>query len=401
MTKKAIVAGSIALDIVMKLPDVNPGQIQSIFSQGKITNLSGVHMYLGGETGNTGLAMSKMGIPVTVACKIGHDHPGKMIQEIFSEYDLDSRIKIADHANSTVAISVTPPGMDKISFLYKGAGQTFMWEDVPADSLASADLFHFGYPTAMDHLFADEGSEFLKIFSEAKKFGITTSVDTTLPDLNSPAGQVHWKSILEKVLPFVDIFVPSIEETLFMLDRDQYIREVERVGGGNMVDHIDPNQVAEIGSSLIAMGPKIVLIKMGKQGLYLKTADKNSFTSFGRAAPVKFDDWYDRELWDPALDTEPIRSTTGAGDTAIAGFLSAFLQGEKPERALEIASMAASLCISSYDTVSKIGKLSEIKALLDQKPGHPRLPVSLNPENWQKSRDFPIFHSRQDHQIDC
>jgi sugar/nucleoside kinase (ribokinase family) len=299
-----------------------------------------------------------------------------------------------DDCNSTVSITLTPPGMDKISFLSKGAGQNFLWEDVPAKSMEQADLFHFGYPTAMDLLFAREGAEFFKMFSKAKETGVTTSVDMTLPDLESKAGKLHWLGILQKTLPFVDIFMPSIEETLFMLDRDKYIHFVQDIGEDNMIDHIDPNTISDIGDTLLAMGPKIVVVKMGKQGLYLRTAPKEEFISFGRALSANSDRWFNRELWDPAFHTDPIRSTTGAGDTAIAGFLASFLRGDPPEIALEIASISASLCIGSYDTVSRIGKLSELDDFLEQEL--PKLTVRLNSEIWQRHISDPVYSSIRD-----
>ena len=35
-------------------------------------------------------------------------------------------------------------------------------------------------------------------------------------------GKLDFRTILKRVLPFTDIFVPSIEELMFMLDRDKY-----------------------------------------------------------------------------------------------------------------------------------------------------------------------------------
>ena len=41
-------------------------------------------------------------------------------------------------------------------------------------------------------------------------------------DGESEAGKADWKEILSRVLPYVDFFVPSIEELCFMLDRERY-----------------------------------------------------------------------------------------------------------------------------------------------------------------------------------
>lgn len=39
------------------------------------------------------------------------------------------------------------------------------------------------------------------------------------PDPTSEAGRKDWNRILERVLPYVDIFLPSLEEILYMIDR--------------------------------------------------------------------------------------------------------------------------------------------------------------------------------------
>ena len=48
-------------------------------------------------------------------------------------------------------------------------------------------------------------------FEKAKEAGATTSLDLSLSNPESPAGKADWPAILRKTLPYVDIFVPSIE----------------------------------------------------------------------------------------------------------------------------------------------------------------------------------------------
>ena len=46
-----------------------------------------------------------------------------------------------------------------------------------------------------------------------------TSLDICLPGSESDGGRVDWQEVLPNALPFVDVFAPSIDELLFMLDR--------------------------------------------------------------------------------------------------------------------------------------------------------------------------------------
>ena len=55
------------------------------------------------------------------------------------------------------------------------------------------------------------------MFSNVKDLDVLTSLDMTLPDPESESGKVDWKRILTRVLPYVDIFTPSIEEIVELL----------------------------------------------------------------------------------------------------------------------------------------------------------------------------------------
>ena len=47
-------------------------------------------------------------------------------------------------------------------------------------------------------------------------------MDMAAVDADSEAGRADWEAILKRVLPYVDFFVPSVEELCFMLDRPRY-----------------------------------------------------------------------------------------------------------------------------------------------------------------------------------
>jgi sugar/nucleoside kinase (ribokinase family) len=391
-----IVAGSIVLDIVMTMDLEKKKDLKALFGQGKITNVSGMIMYLGGVVGNTGLALKKMGIPVTLISKVGDDRMGEIAKKILSEFDPNAQITTVKGLNTTVSVAITPPNMDKISFLLLGAGQSFKLGDISQKSLRTAKLFHFGYPTAMKYLYDNDGESLVKMFAQAKQTNVTTSVDMTLPDMASESGKQDWNKIMRKMLPYVDIYMPSIEETLFMLDKEKYTEFISNIGNDNIIDHIDLNEIMEIGDTLLSMGPKIVVIKLGKKGLYLRTSKRDRFETFGRALPDNVDDWADRELWCEAFDTNPIVSTTGAGDTAIAGFIASLLRNYTPEKALEIGSYAASLCIRSSDTVSGIIDIEQMekKVLTDID----RVTVDLSSRFWKRDINNKMYYSKRDRQ---
>ena len=64
----------------------------------------------------------------------------------------------------------------------------------------------------MKKMYQNGGDELLSLMKRAKKLGCITSLDMAAIDSDTEAGQLDWNQILKGVLPYVDIFVPSVEE---------------------------------------------------------------------------------------------------------------------------------------------------------------------------------------------
>ena len=108
------------------------------------------------------------------------------------------------------------------------------------------------------------GSELRRMLSRAREAGPAISLDMCRPDPDGEAGRVDWTQLLKDTLPLVDLFVPSIEELLFMLDRDAYGR-LERGA-----DVVDLDLLRRLGDQLLGMGTAVAAIKLGEQGLYVR-----------------------------------------------------------------------------------------------------------------------------------
>ncbi len=357
--KKAIVMGSVVLDITPVLGQKEKRPLEQIFAQGKVTDLSSVAVYLGGCVGNTGVAMHRLGVPVRLCCKVGNDFAGSAVETLLKKQGVPCTLMRDETLPTSVGIALTPPGMDKVSFFLKGASQYTLAADAEAAALADTDLLHFGYPTTMRSMYRQNGEELRRFMYRAKQAGVTCSMDTALPPLESEAGKIDWGPILKHVLPMTDLFVPSYEESVFMLDRPRYARTVRAQNGENFIDSATAEDAAAVADEFLAMGAKVVLLKMGSKGLYLRTAPATALRDMGRAAPSQTD-WASRELWQYPADVKQIVSATGAGDVAIAGFLASMLSGGAPEEAMRAATVAASLCLRSADTSGKLLPLEEM-----------------------------------------
>ena len=180
----------------------------------------------GGAVANTGLALHRLGVRVRLMGKVGDDLFGRAVLEALHAQDPElaaSMVVVAGETTSYTLV-ISPPGVDRCFLHCSGANNTFTADDVRYDELTSARLFHFGYPPIMRAMYADGGTELRRMFARARDAGPATSLDMCRPDPDGDAGRVHWERLLKETLPLVDVFVPSIEELLFMLDPPAYAR---------------------------------------------------------------------------------------------------------------------------------------------------------------------------------
>ncbi len=336
----AVVAGYIGVDLTPGFP---PGRgaipFKDVFRPGKLLEVEGLNMALGGVVANTGLAMRKFGRRVALMALVGNDMLGDYIVGQLPEHQ--SGIRRTKKAGTAYGIVVAPPGTDRIFLEDPGCNGTFTSADIDYTTVAKSRLFHFGYPTLMKNIFANGGAELCRLLTGVRKLGVATSLDMTLPDPDSVAGKADWQGILAAVLPLVDIFVPSIEEILYMLEPRIYARLIAKARGGDLVDAIPHDMIQSLGTQIMAMGVKVAMIKVGHRGAYLQTGDArqlNAATSLELAS----DNWSGRALWIPPFRADPrrIRNACGAGDCAVAGFLTAILEGVQIEAAGRYAMLA-------------------------------------------------------------
>ena len=358
MKKKIISAGHICLDITPIFPQDMLGKpIQDLLCPGKLTHMNGADIHTGGSVGNTGVALKLLGNDVRLMGKIGTDPLGSMLKSILLSYGAGGLIEDAKSATSyTVVVAV--PGYDRFFLHDPGANDSFTGDDIPEEVLTDTALFHFGYPPLMKQMYADNGETLTTMFRRMKEHGIATSLDFASIDPNSPAGQADWRSILRKVLPYVDFFVPSFEELCFILDRERYDRLDQT---GDMTGNLDLlTDVMPFAEELLQMGCRIVLIKCGTSGMLYRTADRDALENISPRIGLNPDAWADKSGIQPCFRADRVLSTTGAGDTSIAAFLTAALQGYSPEDCTALAAAEGACCVTSYDSLSAIRPIEEL-----------------------------------------
>ena len=341
MAGKIIVAGHICLDVTPVFPAGNTQPLHKLLSPGKLVQMEGVHLATGGAVANTGLALKILGADAALMGKVGDDEFGRLVLERLEAYSAAEGMIVSKDSSTSYSIVIAPPGTDRIFLHNPGANDTFRAADLDFAKIAGADFFHFGYPPIMRHMYADGGEELTEIFRRVKEMGLTTSLDMAAVDPDSEAGKADWAAILQKVLPYVDYFVPSVEELCFMADRPRYGDWLRRSGGGDVTEvlRVDAD-IRPLAEKVLAMGARNLLIKCGAPGLY-----------FTDGVTERFERSY---------KPSRVLSGTGAGDTSIAAFLKARMENLPIDACLRYAAAEGACCVEAYDALSGLLPFSEL-----------------------------------------
>ena len=201
--------------------------------------------------------------------KIGDDLLGKTILESLRQYDaaFPETMVIAAGEATSYTIVLSPPHVDRGFLHCPGANDTFVAADLDVSSWQDARILHFGYPPLMRRIVADEGHGLAGKFAEVQASGALVSLDMAMCAEGTPERATNWKLWLRRVLPHVDLFLPSFDEIVLMLADESDVTLVANAA-----------RLANVADKLLGLDVPIVLIKLGDQGLYLRTSDDVTWT---------------------------------------------------------------------------------------------------------------------------
>ncbi len=360
-----MVGGHICLDLIPDLSDlkITGKGIGSVIVPGKLLNIGACSISTGGAVSNTGFALAKLGAKVAFSTKIGDDHFGRIILSEMRKYGGVEGVSLSKSLDSSYTVVISPPRTDR-SFLHcTGANDEYSSRDLPLGIMRDSRIFHFGYPSLMRRVADNDGAELLKIFKAAKRCGCVTSLDMSLPDPDSFFGRVDWRKVLSRVLPHVDIFLPSFEEAFFMLDKRRYMQMKRKVGAGDMSFATAPGEIAKIAEEALKLGAAVSCLKIGTRGWLLRTDGIGAKSPLAGLLGGGSAAWSQKCIWCPAYKAENFAGSTGSGDSSIAGFLMAFSAGMRPEDCLKAAVCAGWQNVQKADSLSGIRTWRETLAL--------------------------------------
>lgn len=328
---KVAVVGALSVDICPTFT-VSPSSFGEIIKPGMITHIEGNEIHPGGPVANTGIAMKIFGIDPLLCAKIGDDDMGRMLKSILRSHGADDSslktITQSPDVHTAYSIILAPTGLDRAILQNPGANDEFCCDDLDWEAISRCKLLHFGHPSTMAKMYENDGEQLLAIFGKAKDLGLMTSFDICAIDPASEAAKADWSRILARVLPFVDYFMPSVDDLKGIFDFES--QDISVVAGS-------------IARKSIGLGAKTVIVKMGAEGMcYLKDAEENP-------------------TFAPPIPVENEVSGLGAGDTAIAAFLSATLLGYSFDEAIKVACAEGALCVQHLSATGGLVSFDKIE----------------------------------------
>ncbi len=383
-----VAAGHTCLDLIPAFTiDGKVDKMTDVLVPGKMINMGNCVVVGGGPVTNAGVSIRRLGVKTELIGKIGDDDFGKQILQWYEEHEGHFKgIHMVKGESTSYTIAICIPGIDRFYLHHCGANDTFVYDDMDWDIVERSKLMLFGYPPWMKKLYENTGAELTKILKKTKDLETTTVLDLSLPDV-SYANQFDWKAIMKNWVPLSDIMVPSAEEIFYFLYKDKFLDKKAKLGPKDSVlDHMTVKDISTLGKDLLKLGAGVAMVKCGHRGLYIRTGEKDRLKKFGAAGCKDLDNWANRELWFPVYQEEKFVGALGSGDSAIAGFLSAFVRGLSIESCLRYANAAGSMNVTVPDGLTWNKGFDDLTRRI--KAGWKTKDLKIDEAGWKKEREF-------------
>jgi sugar/nucleoside kinase (ribokinase family) len=273
--------------------DVLGRPVTRIPDRGGVDFIEEIRLTVAGTAGGTVIDTAKLGLKSLAVGAVGDDEKADWVLMTMQKHGIDTSAmqRIKGIPTSATILNVRPNG-DRPALHVRGASDHFDVASSMYDQVFAAPIIHLGGTGLLKKL---DGPASLTLLKEAKRRGRTVTFDLI-------AANAETAKIVMPLLPYIDYFMPSIEEAKDMS------------GQGN------PEDCAKF---YLDKGAACCVFTLGGDGAYYAHRDGTRKTS-------------------PAYDVK-VTDTTGCGDAFDAGFITALHHKMDLETSLRFAQAAAGL----------------------------------------------------------
>ena len=269
----------------------------------------GVKYVAGGSAANTITCTAIFGMPSSFIGKIGDDELGLLFKSDQEQYGVRTTLLKSEHSSGRSMVFVSGGNAERTFAVYLGAALDLVPEDLKPEYFAGHDYFHIeGYLVQNQALIR-------RAVELAHEAGCIISLDMAS------------YNVVESNLAFLHDIVERYVDIVFANETES--RAFTKLD--------DPRAALDE----IAKMCRIAVVKVGKDGSWVKSGDKVDFIPIWPADPV---------------------DATGAGDTYAAGFLYAHSLGMPLKVCGEVGSIIAAKVVEVVGTKIDIPRWKAAKA---------------------------------------
>ena len=273
----------------------------------------GVKYVAGGSAANTIVCTSIFGMPSSFIGKIGDDELGLLFKSDQEQYGVNTLLLKSKHSSGRSMVFVSGGNAERTFAVYLGAALDLVPEDLKPEYFAGHDYFHIeGYLVQNQDLIR-------KAVELAHDAGCIISLDMASYNVVE-SNNAFLHDIVDR---YVDIVFANETEARAFTKLDDTIASLDE----------------------ISQHCKIAVVKVGKDGSWLKSGDEQHYIPAWPAATI---------------------DATGAGDTYAAGFIYAHSFGMPLKVCGEVGSIIAAKVVEVIGTKIDIPRWRDAKAEIRQ-----------------------------------
>ncbi|MFT9848826.1 sugar kinase [Aneurinibacillus sp. REN35] len=272
---------------------------------GRIQYMPYLAKTLAGAESNVAIGLTRLGVKTRWISRLGVDPFGDYIQSVLKGEDVDVAV-IRDKEHPTGIMFKEINGeLDPTIYYYRKHSAASQWNasEITEEIFAGAELFHF---TGITPALSPQARECIfHAVHLAKKQGIKISFD---PNMRYKLwGEKEARETFLELAKLSDLILPGLDE------------------GKLITGETEPDRIAQ---SLLRLGPKYVVMKLGARGSVLYTT-----TEHGELEKIS----------EPGVEVKRVVDSVGAGDGFAAGFLSSFIEKQSLQQCLRRGNVVGAL----------------------------------------------------------
>jgi 2-dehydro-3-deoxygluconokinase len=274
----------------------------------------------GGDTSNTAIAAARQGAKAGYITVLGQDRFGDLLMDLWRREEVDaSEVKRDPKAPTGIYFVTHSAAGHQFHYYRAGSAASRMTQaDLPLEYVRGGKVLHV---SAISQAISETACETVfAAMDAARKAGLEVCFDTNLRLKLWSLDRA--REAIDGAIRRADILRPALDDA----------RTLTRIE--------DPDAILD---HFLKLGPKLVVMTMGKEGVILASREARH-----RLAPHRVE----------AVDA------TGAGDTFNGSFLARLIAGDAPLDAARYANAAAALSTTGYGAVAPIPGPAEVYKFL-------------------------------------